>query len=172
MTPSLLASTLRFSLSFTLFFEDGAGIFYLYGAQKEQINADQKQLNAIAFFQSVKEGNSRLVQKLLQDGADVNAKDDDGYTAPIVLAKGQDHMAIHIGKIARESGVPILRLPPLARSIYYSTEVGGEIPRGLFIAVAQVLAYIFQLKRKNRLDEVEAKPDELSDFPIPEELKR
>lgn len=100
------------------------------------------------------------------------AYDEQGYTAPLVLAKGVDHMAIHIGKIAKEAGVPILRLPPLARSIYYSTEVGEEIPRGLFIAVAQVLAYIFQLKRKNRLDEVEAMPDELSELPIPEELKR
>lgn len=98
--------------------------------------------------------------------------DENGYTAPIVLAKGMDHMAIHIGKIAKEADVPILRLPPLARSIYYSTEVGEEIPRGLFIAVAQVLAYIFQLKRRNRLDEVAATPDELSDLPIPEELKR
>ena len=82
--------------------------------------------------------------------------DENGYTAPLLLAKGQDHMAIHIGKIAKGAGVPILRLPPLARSIYYSTEVGNEIPRGLFIAVAQVLAYLFQLKRRNRLDEVEA----------------
>lgn len=98
--------------------------------------------------------------------------DEDGFMAPLLLAKGQDHMAIKIGTVAREYDIPILRLPPLARSIYYSTEIGQEIPRGLFIAVAQVLAYIFQLKRKDRLDEVELTPDELSDLPIPDELKR
>ena len=66
-----------------------------------------------------------------------------------------DNMAIHIGKIARSHDIPIMRLPPLTRAIYFSTEVYQEIPKGLYIAVAQVLAYIFQLKRRNRLDEVE-----------------
>ncbi len=98
--------------------------------------------------------------------------DENGYTAPLMLAKGQDHMAINIGKIAKAHDVPILRLPPLARSIYFSTEVGSEIPRGLFIAVAQVLAYIFQLKKKDKMDDMEVSPDELNDLPIPDELKR
>lgn len=97
---------------------------------------------------------------------------EDGYTAPTVLAKGQDHMALNIGKIAKAHDVPILRLPPLARSIYFSTEVGHEIPRGLFIAVAQVLAYVFQLKRKVKMDDMEVSPEELTDLPIPDELKR
>jgi flagellar biosynthetic protein FlhB len=96
----------------------------------------------------------------------------DGLTAPRVIAKGQDHMAIQIGKIAKAHEVPILRLPPLTRAIYYSTEIDQEIPRGLYIAVAQVLAYIFQLKTKDRLDDIEATPDALNDLPIPDDLKR
>lgn len=96
----------------------------------------------------------------------------DGLTAPRLVAKGQDHMAIQIGKIAKAHEVPILRLPPLARAIYFSTEIDQEIPRGLYIAVAQVLAYIFQLKQKDRMDDIEPTPTSLSDLPIPDELKR
>lgn len=98
--------------------------------------------------------------------------DEQGFTAPRLIAKGQDHMAIQIGKIAKSHQVPIMRLPPLARAIYYSTEVNHEIPKGLYIAVAQVLAYVFQLKRKDRLDDLEPSPDALKDLPIPEELQR
>ncbi len=65
-----------------------------------------------------------------------------------------------------------MRLPPLARAIYFSTEIGYEIPRGLYVAVAQVLAYIYQLKNRNRIDDLEPSPEELFDLPIPDDLKR
>ncbi|MFK5986316.1 MAG: flagellar biosynthesis protein FlhB [Pseudomonadota bacterium] len=66
--------------------------------------------------------------------------------APIVVAKGLDILALQIVKIAKGNEVKVLEVPPLARSIYYHAEVGDEIPAGLYVAVAQVLAYIFQLK--------------------------
>lgn len=67
--------------------------------------------------------------------------------APIVVAKGADFVALKIREIAKEYDVPILSTPPLARALYYSTEIDQEVPSALYKAVAQVLAYVFQLKR-------------------------
>lgn len=69
-------------------------------------------------------------------------------TAPIVVAKGIDFLALRIREIATEHDVPIVEEPPLARQLYYTVEVDDEIPEKLFKAVAQVLAYIYQLKGK------------------------
>lgn len=66
--------------------------------------------------------------------------------APIVIAKGIDIIAMHIRRIATENNVPILEAPPLSRSLYHTTELNAAIPAGLYLAVAQVLAYIFQLR--------------------------
>ncbi|QUJ66687.1 flagellar biosynthesis protein FlhB [Photobacterium sp. GJ3] len=70
--------------------------------------------------------------------------------APVVVAKGTDHMAMKIREIANEYKIDIVPAPPLARSIYHSTELEQQIPDGLFAAVAQVLAYVFQLKQYRR----------------------
>lgn len=71
--------------------------------------------------------------------------DKDG--APILVAKGADHMAMQIRKIATEHQVTIVEAPPLARSIYHTTDLDREIPTGLYMAVAQILAWLHQLKR-------------------------
>ena len=68
--------------------------------------------------------------------------------APVVVAKGVDHMALKIREIATRHEVPIFEAPPLARALYHHTEVDQEIPEGLYLAVAQVLAYIYQLKQQ------------------------
>lgn len=67
--------------------------------------------------------------------------------APIVIAKGADFVALKIREIAKEHEIPVLSTPPLARALYYSTEIDQEVPSGLYKAVAQVLAYVFQLRR-------------------------
>lgn len=72
--------------------------------------------------------------------------DASGNRAPVVIAKGADELAMHIRKIATAHDVPLLPTPMLTRAIYYTTEVDEEIPHKLFMAVAQVLAYVFQLK--------------------------
>lgn len=72
--------------------------------------------------------------------------DIEGTGAPTVLAKGGDFMAIKIREIAKAHDVMIMRSPTLARAVYFSTEVDQEIPAKLYLAVAQVLAYVFQLK--------------------------
>ena len=89
---------------------------------------------------------------------------------PIVLAKGVDELAMQIRKIAKGNEVPILESPILTRSLYHTTEVGEPIPDKLFTAVAQVLAYVFQLKRfqKGR----GRRPTKLSNnLPIPDDVK-
>ncbi len=70
-----------------------------------------------------------------------------GSAAPMVVAKGQDNLAQIIKKIARKSRVPIMENKPLARSLYRQVEVGEMIPDALFQAVAEVLAYIYRLKK-------------------------
>ncbi|MDF5078576.1 flagellar type III secretion system protein FlhB, partial [Vibrio parahaemolyticus] len=67
--------------------------------------------------------------------------------APVVIAKGTDHMAMKIREVAREHDITIVPAPPLARALYHTTELEQEIPDGLFTAVAQVLAFVFQLKQ-------------------------
>ena len=70
-----------------------------------------------------------------------------GSPAPIVLAKGQDHLAAVIRKIARGARVPVIENKPLARALYRQVEVGKRIPESLFQAVAEVLAYVYRLKK-------------------------
>jgi len=97
--------------------------------------------------------------------------DQAGSGAPMVVAKGTDLIAQHIRQIGDAHQVPILSAPPLTRAIYYSTELGQEIPSGLYIAVAQVLAFVFQLRRYNNRGG--NKPHlNTEDLPIPDELKR
>lgn len=92
-----------------------------------------------------------------------------GNRAPVVIAKGKDLIALQINRVALANDVPLLTLPPLARAIYFSTDLNAEIPRGLYVAVAQVLAYIFQLNDKRNY---EREPAILQDLLIPDELKR
>ena len=73
--------------------------------------------------------------------------DDGAMGAPELLAKGGDEVAMKIREIAEANNIPILQIPPLSRAIYYSTEIGDVIPEGLYMAVAQVLAYVYQLKQ-------------------------
>ncbi|HEY3786338.1 MAG TPA: flagellar biosynthesis protein FlhB [Steroidobacteraceae bacterium] len=72
--------------------------------------------------------------------------DEQRMRAPLVVAKGADLIAARIREVATESLVPIFEAPPLARALFRSVEIGGEIPASLYVAVAQVLTYIYQLK--------------------------
>lgn len=68
--------------------------------------------------------------------------------APVMVAKGADHLAEKIREVARAYGVPIIRKPELARTIYSTVEIGEPIPEDLYIAVAEVLAMIYRLRRR------------------------
>lgn len=90
--------------------------------------------------------------------------------APIVLAKGMDLIALQIRDVAKVYRVPIVSAPSLARSIYHSTPMNREIPTGLYMAVAQVLAYVYQLRTKGS-GHVNRNAN-FDDMPIPDELRR
>ncbi len=95
--------------------------------------------------------------------------DPDNMAAPIVVAMGADIIAMQIRTIAREHEVPIVQAPPLARALYHTTELDREIPASLYLAVAQILAYVFQLKRKPYWQTRKAR--RFDDLPIPEDMQ-
>jgi flagellar biosynthesis protein FlhB len=66
--------------------------------------------------------------------------------APAVVAKGADEVAARIREVAAEHRVPIFEAPPLARALHRSVQIGGEIPTSLYVAVAQVLTYVYQVR--------------------------
>lgn len=72
--------------------------------------------------------------------------DDGAMRAPRVVAKGANEVAAKIREIANENRIPMLEAPALARALHRHTELGDEIPEALYIAVAEVLAYVFQLR--------------------------
>ncbi|MCW5633121.1 MAG: flagellar biosynthesis protein FlhB [Rubrivivax sp.] len=72
--------------------------------------------------------------------------DEAKMSAPRVVAKGADLLALRIRDIAREARVPVLQAPPLARALYAHTDIDQEVPARLFSAVAQVLAWVYQLR--------------------------
>lgn len=97
--------------------------------------------------------------------------DPDGQLAPLVVAKGVDEVAEKIKDIAREYNIPILQLPPLARSLYYTTDLDHEIPRGLFQAVAQVLAWVMGTKAFKEGKSKNPPRDLNTNLPIPDDLR-
>ncbi|MCL7745415.1 flagellar biosynthesis protein FlhB [Guyparkeria hydrothermalis] len=76
--------------------------------------------------------------------------DAEGVGAPMVVAKGVDEMAMNLRKIAQAHGVELFEAPPLARALYTHVEIDEVIPAALYTAVAQVLAYVYQLKEAAR----------------------
>ncbi|WP_300725972.1 flagellar biosynthesis protein FlhB [Pseudomonas sp.] len=90
--------------------------------------------------------------------------------APLLLAKGSDFLALKIREIGAKHNILLLESPALARSIYHSTELEQEIPAGLYLAVAQVLAYVYQI-RQHQAGKGK-RPDPLKDVPIPPDLRR
>ncbi|WP_324733937.1 flagellar biosynthesis protein FlhB [Pseudomonas paeninsulae] len=90
--------------------------------------------------------------------------------APVLLAKGGDFTALKIREIAQEHKIMLLESPALTRAVFYSTELDQEIPAGLYLAVAQVLAYVYQIRQyqagKGK------RPAPLPDLPIPTDLRR
>ena len=72
--------------------------------------------------------------------------DDGSMGAPRVVAKGKDLIAARIRELAEEHAVPLFSAPPLARALFRSTKIGQEVPAALYTAVAQVLAYVYQVR--------------------------
>jgi flagellar biosynthetic protein FlhB len=93
--------------------------------------------------------------------------DQHNMQAPVVVAKGADLVAARIRMLADQHSVAIVSAPPLARALFASTELNQEIPAGLYVAVANVLSYVYQLNAIEIGDEM---PEQPTDLPIPDEL--
>ncbi|HIJ21886.1 MAG: flagellar biosynthesis protein FlhB [Gammaproteobacteria bacterium] len=93
--------------------------------------------------------------------------DQENMGAPRIVAKGADLIALQIRTVAQKHDVVMISAPPLARALYFSAEIGQEIPQGLYMAIAQLLAHVYQL------DGVVADMEDrvLKDLPIPEEYQ-
>lgn len=93
----------------------------------------------------------------------------DSMETPILLAKGLDHVALRIREVAKVNNIEMVRAPVLARAIYHTTDLEREIPHGLYLAVAQVLAYVFQLRnfRKGWGD----RPEYPRNLKVPKDMK-
>jgi flagellar biosynthetic protein FlhB len=84
-----------------------------------------------------------------------------------VLAKGADYIAATIREKAKSEGVPFFAAPPLARALYFTTEINESVPESLYYAVAQVIAYIFNLNSINADGLVQAAPK----VDVPDDLR-
>lgn len=102
--------------------------------------------------------NKRMMQKVPQADVIITnpthiavaLKYDDSLPAPQLIAKGADLVAEKIKELAREHNIPVIENKPLARTIYKTMKLGQVIPRELFVAVAEVLSYVYRLRRKLR----------------------
>ncbi len=74
--------------------------------------------------------------------------DGDQNTAPVVIAKGEEYLAMKIREVARENNIEIVENKPLARMLYANVNIGAEVPPELYQAVAEVLAFVYSLKNK------------------------
>ena len=79
--------------------------------------------------------------------------DPERMSVPKLVASGKDRVALRIRRVASDHEVSIVEAPALARAIYHTTKIGQDIPRDLYVAVAQVLAYVFQLRNNELLDD-------------------
>ena len=91
------------------------------------------------------------------------------HRAPVLVAKGADLVAGNIRRVASDNKVPIIEAPVLARAVYYNTELNHPIPTGLYLAVAQLLAYVFQVQVWQQ--QGGDYPQQPTEFPVPDELR-
>jgi len=94
--------------------------------------------------------------------------DQTGGVAPVLLAKGGDFIALKIREVANHYDIPVIQSPGLARAVYHHTEIGDEIPQGLFKVVAQLLAYVYQLRNART---GAPRPEVMPNLDVPDEFQ-
>ncbi|MDR1060887.1 MAG: flagellar biosynthesis protein FlhB [Clostridiales bacterium] len=113
---------------------------------KSKIKEKQRQISMLRMMNSVPKADvvitnpTHFAVAVLYDPAEADA--------PVVLAKGKDYIALRIRQAAKDSNVPIVENRQLARALYDSTEIGGKVPAELYQAVAEVLAFVYNLSNK------------------------
>lgn len=124
---------------------------------KQQIRRRQREMANTKMLQKVKDADVVITNP--EHFAVALSYDPTGDGAPILLAKGSDHMAARIREEALKHNVEMFAAPPLARALYFSTEVDYPVPESLYLAVAQVIAYVFSLADVRPGIEPMAKPN-------------
>ena len=110
---------------------------------KRQIRRKQRELSRGKMLEKVRDADVVIVNP--SEFAVALEYDETRNPVPILLAKGRGEIAAAIKEQAKRAGVPLVSSPPLARAIYFTTELDREVPEGLYRAVAAVLAYVFRL---------------------------
>ncbi|MDB4022125.1 flagellar biosynthesis protein FlhB [Litorivicinus sp.] len=123
---------------------------------KAQIRRKQREMAEQRMMQGIKDADVIITNPEHFSVALVYDPESDG--APIVVAKGIDHLALRIRNEAKEHGIVQVQIPPLARAIYFTTEIDQTIPEDLYYAVAQVIAYVFSLASLRRDGQTAGKP--------------
>ena len=110
---------------------------------KQQIRKRQRELSRGRMLDKVRDADVVIVNP--SEFAVALEYDESRSSVPMVLAKGRGEVAAAIKERAKNAGVPLVSAPPLARAIYFTTEIDQPIPEGLYRAVAAILAYVFRL---------------------------
>jgi flagellar biosynthetic protein FlhB len=134
---------------------------------KQKIRAKQRELRKRRMLSKVPTANVIITNPT--HFAVAVKYDDTAMAAPIVVAKGVDLIAEMVKKVAKANNIPFVSAPPLARALYYHVELDEEIPAGLYVAVARVLAYIYELNLYHAGQGNE--PTQPREFNIPKELE-
>ncbi len=113
---------------------------------KARIRQIQREMSNARMMQEVPKADALIVNPTHFSVAVLY--DRDVMEAPEVIAKGADHMALRMRTVARENSVPILERPELARDLYANVEVGATIPERFYKAIAEILAFVYRLRRK------------------------
>lgn len=123
---------------------------------KAQIRRRQREMSNARMMDRVKDADVVITNP--EHFAVALEYDPTGEGAPILVAKGSDHMAALIRAEAKAHGVHLFEAAPLARAIYFTTEVEQQVPEDLYHAVAQVIAYVFSLEAASPMNPARSKP--------------
>lgn len=123
---------------------------------KQRIRQKQREISAARMLEAVAEADVVITNP--EHFAVALAYDPSSDDPPKVVAKGTDYIAERIRERAGEEGVPLFQSPILARALFFTTELDAFIPEPLFEAVAQVIAYIFNINSINRSNMTQSKP--------------
>ena len=135
---------------------------------KSQIRAMQQELANRRMLEQVPEADVVITNPTHY--AVALSYEQNSMSAPRLVARGVDFMAQRIRHVAEQNDVTVFSSPMLARALYFNTKLDREIPTGLYLAVAQILAYIYQL-RASKLDGNITIPDKPRELPIPAEFR-
>jgi flagellar biosynthetic protein FlhB len=112
---------------------------------KQRIRQIQREMSNARMMQEVPKADALIVNPTHFSVA--LQYDREVMEAPTIIAKGADYLALRMRNVARENEVPILERPALARDLYSSVEIGESIPERFYKAIAEILAYVYRLRR-------------------------